>query len=92
MGWSRQRHVVVLRRQLDRPLLLVDRAPDRPMLSFADVRCWAARSSRWASHTAIAAIARIPSTNWRTSGVGVVHDAHLKRRRLLAGSVALIFN
>ena len=39
VGWSRQRRVVLLRRKLDRPLLLVDRAePVQPLLSFADDR------------------------------------------------------
>ena len=38
MGWSRQRRVVLLRRQLDRPLALVDHGdPGQPLLSFAEV-------------------------------------------------------
>ena len=38
VGWSRQRRVVLLRRKLDRPLLLVDRAePAQPLLSFAEI-------------------------------------------------------
>ena len=61
VGWSRQRRVVLLRRKLDRPLLLVDRTePEQPLLSFAEigpdreaweyaalVTRWTARSSRW---------------------------------------------
>jgi Transposase DDE domain group 1 len=38
VGWSRQRRVVLLRRKLDRPLVLVDRTePDQPLLSFAEI-------------------------------------------------------
>ena len=38
VGWSRQRRVVLLRRKLDRPLLLVDRVePEQPLLSFAEI-------------------------------------------------------
>ena len=38
VGWSRQRRVVLLRRKLDRPLVLVDRSqPEQPLLSFAEV-------------------------------------------------------
>ena len=37
-GWSRQRRVVLLRRKLDRPLMLLDRSqPEQPLLSFAEV-------------------------------------------------------
>src|SRR5882757_2430610 len=36
VGWSRQRRVVLLRRKLDRPLVLLDRTqPEQPLLSFA---------------------------------------------------------
>src|SRR5207248_2323994 len=38
MGWSRQRRVVLLRRQFDRPLALLDRTdPGQPLLGFAEV-------------------------------------------------------
>jgi hypothetical protein len=38
VGWSRQRRVVLLRRRLDRPLVLVDRTqPEQPLLSFAEI-------------------------------------------------------
>src|SRR5246500_5700801 len=38
MGWSRQRRVVLLRRQFNRPLALVDRSdPGQPLLGFAEV-------------------------------------------------------
>ena len=38
VGWSRQRRVVLLRRKLDRPLVLVDRTqPEQPLLSFAEI-------------------------------------------------------
>ena len=62
-GWSRQRRAALLRRKLDRPLVLVDRTePEQPLLSFAEIgpdrelwntprwsRHWTSRSSRWAS-------------------------------------------
>ena len=38
MGWSRQRRVVLMRRQLERQLVLLDRTqPDQLLLSFAEV-------------------------------------------------------
>src|SRR5262249_35428068 len=38
MGWSRQRRVVLLRRQFNRPLALLDRTdPGQPLLGFAEV-------------------------------------------------------
>jgi hypothetical protein len=38
MGWSLQRRVVLLRRQFDRPLALLDRTdPGQPLLGFAEV-------------------------------------------------------
>src|SRR2546423_14626830 len=38
VGWSRQRRVVLLRRKLDRPLVLLDRTqPEQPRLGFAEV-------------------------------------------------------
>src|SRR5215467_2648231 len=38
MGWSRQRRVVLLRRQFNRPLALLDRTdPGEPLLGFAEV-------------------------------------------------------
>ena len=37
-GWSRQRHVILLRRQLGRPLAVADHGdPARPQLGFAEV-------------------------------------------------------
>src|SRR5437588_12884434 len=37
-GWSRQRRVVLLRRQFNRPLALLDRTdPGQPLLGFAEV-------------------------------------------------------
>src|SRR4051794_27626955 len=39
MGWSRQRRVVLLRRQFNRPLALLDRTdPGQPLLGFAGAR------------------------------------------------------
>src|ERR1700722_11095578 len=38
VGWSRQRRVILLRRKLDRPLVLVDRTePEQPLLGFAEI-------------------------------------------------------
>src|SRR6266513_3975111 len=38
IGWSRQRRVILLRRKLERPLVLVDRTqPEQPLLGFAEV-------------------------------------------------------
>src|SRR5437773_8528518 len=38
IGWSRQRRVVLLRRKLERPLVVVDRTqPEQPRLGFAEV-------------------------------------------------------
>src|SRR5215472_10292031 len=38
IGWSRQRRVVLLRRQFNRPLALLDRTdPGQPLLGFAEV-------------------------------------------------------
>src|SRR5205823_6936974 len=38
VGWSRQRHVGLLRGKLDRPPVLLDRTqPDKPLLGFAEV-------------------------------------------------------
>src|SRR5438477_4232678 len=38
IGWCRQRRVVLLRRKLERPLVLVDRTqPEQPLLGFAEI-------------------------------------------------------
>ncbi len=108
VGWSRQRRVVLLRRKLDRPLLLVDRIePEQPLLSFAEVgpdrEVWeyAALVTSLDSEivTLRPAYARDRGDSENTfdelkaSGGGSGYTTHdLKRCRLLAGSVALIFN
>ncbi len=64
VGWSRQRRVVLLRRKLDRPLLLVDRVEPGAWEYAALVTLAGQRDpSRWASCIAIEAIARTRSTN-----------------------------
>ena len=107
VGWSRQRRVVLLRRKLDRPLVLVDRAqPEQPLLSFAEVGPDREVSEYAALVTSldseILTLGQLYrdrgdcentfdelKNQWGWGGF-TTHD--LKRCRLLAGSVALIFN
>jgi len=108
VGWSRQRRVVLLRRKLDRPLLLVDRTePQQPLLSFAEVvgadrEIWEYAALVTSLDDEIATLGQLyrdrgDSENtfdelknqWGWGGF-TTHD--LKRCRLLAGIVALIFN
>ena len=78
MGWSRQRRVVLLRRQFNRPLALVDRTdPGQPLLGFAEVlggmwEVWEyaalvtsldSEILSWASSTVTVRIARTRSMN-----------------------------
>jgi DDE family transposase len=107
MGWSRQRRVVLLRRKLDRPLMLVDRAePELPLLSFAEVganrEVWEYAALVTSLDSEIVTLGQLYrdrgdcentfdelKNQWGWGGF-TTHD--LKRCRLLAGSVALIFN
>src|SRR6516164_9400180 len=67
LGWSRQRRVVLLRRQFNRPLALLDRTdPGQPLLGFDELK-----------------------NHW---GWGGFTTQDLKRCRLLAANVALIYN
>jgi hypothetical protein len=106
-GWSRQRRVVLLRRKLDRPLLLVDRAePQQPLLSFVEVgpdrEMWEYAALVTSLDSEILTLGQLYrdrgdcentfdelKNQWGWGGF-TTHD--LKRCRLLAGSVALIFN
>ena len=108
VGWSRQRRVVLLRRKLDRPLLVVDRRePEQPLLSFAEVigpdrEIWEYAALATSLEEEIITLGQLyrdrgDSENtfdelknqWGWGGF-TTHD--LKRCRLLAGIVALIFN
>src|SRR5712672_1334925 len=107
VGWSRQRRVVLLRRKLDRPLVLLDRTqPARPLLSFTEIgpdrEVWeyaALVTSLDAEILTLGQLYRDRSdcensfdelkNQWGWGGF-TTHD--LKRCRLLARSVALIYN
>jgi Transposase DDE domain group 1 len=107
VGWSRQRRVVLLRRKLDRPLVLVDRTqPEQPRLSFAEVgpdrELWEYAALVTSLDAEILTLGQLYrdrgdcensfdelKNQWGWGGF-TTHD--LKRCRLLAGSVALIFN
>jgi DDE family transposase len=106
-GWSRQRRVVLLRRKLDRPLAMMDRAqPASLQLSFAGV---AGKREVWEYAALVTSLDdeilslgqlyrdRAASENafdelknqW---GWGGFTTQDLKRCRLLAGIVALVYN
>ena len=107
MGWSRQRRVVLLRRKLDRPLVLLDRTqPEQPLLSFAEVgpdrEMWEYAALVTSLNDELLTLGQLYrdrgdcenafdelKNQWGWGGF-TTHD--LKRCRLLAGSVALIFN
>jgi hypothetical protein len=107
VGWSRQRRVVLLRRKLDRPLVLVDRSePEQPLLSFAEIgpdrEVWEYAALVTSLDAEILTLGQLYrdrgdcensfdelKNQWGWGGF-TTHD--LKRCRLLAGSVALIFN
>ena len=107
VGWSRQRRVVLLRRKLDRPLVLVDRTePEQPLLSFAEIgpdrELWEYAALVTSLDVEILTLGQLYrdrgdcensfdelKNQWGWGGF-TTHD--LKRCRLLAGSVALIFN
>src|ERR1700686_1733223 len=104
-GWSRQRRVILLRRQLKRPLAIVDHGdPAQPRLGRGragsaglgircigdlarqrdpDARSVVSRSGRLREH-----VRRVEEP----MGLGRLHHDDLKRCRLLARSVALIYN
>jgi Transposase DDE domain group 1 len=107
VGWSRQRRVVLLRRKLDRPLVLLDRTqPEQPLLSFAEVgpdqEVWEYAALVTSLDAELLTLGQLYrdrgdcenafdelKNQWGWGGF-TTHD--LKRCRLLAGSVALIFN
>ena len=108
VGWSRQRRVILLRRKLDRPLAIVDRSdPAQPQLSFAEVGPDQARfgnTPRWSPRcdSEILTLGQLYrdradcenafdelKNQW---GWGGFTTQDLKRCRLLARSVALIYN
>ena len=107
VGWSRQRRVILLRRKLDRPLVLVDRTgPEQPLLSFAEIgpdrEVWEYAALVTSLDSEIVTLGQLYrdrgdcentfdelKNQWGWGGF-TTHD--LKRCRLLAGSVALIFN
>jgi len=106
VGWSRQRRVVLLRRKLDRPLVLLDRTqPEQPLLSFAEVgsdrEMWEYAALVTSLNDELLTLGQLYrdrgdcenafdelKNQWGWGGF-TTHD--LKRCRLLAGSVALIF-
>ena len=106
-GWSRQRRVILLRRKLDRPLAMVDRGqPAALQLSFAEVagkrEVWEYAALVTSLSNEILSLGqlyrdRADSENafdelknqW---GWGGFTTQDLKRCRLLAGSVALVYN
>jgi hypothetical protein len=107
VGWSRQRRVVLLRRKLDRPLVLLDRTqPEQPLLGFAEVgpdrEVWEYAALVTSLDAELLTLGQLYrdrgdcenafdelKNQWGWGGF-TTHD--LKRCRLLAGSVALIFN
>jgi len=108
MGWSRQRRVVLLRRQLNRPLALLDRTdPGQPLLGFAEVlggkrEVWVYAALVTSLDSEILTLGQLYrdradcenafdelKNHW---GWGGFTTQDLKRCRLLAASVALIYN
>ena len=102
VGWSRQRRVVLLRRRIERPLVLVDRSePEQPRLG-SDREAWEYAALVTSLDSEILTLGQLYrdrgdcenafdelKNQWGWGGF-TTHD--LKRCRLLAGSVALIFN
>jgi hypothetical protein len=108
MGWSRQRRVVLLRRRFNRPLALVDRSdPAQPLLGFAEVlggkrEVWEYAALVTSLDSEILTLGQLYrdradcenafdelKNHW---GWGGFTTQDLKRCRLLAASVALIYN
>jgi hypothetical protein len=106
-GWSRQRRVILLRRQLKRPLAIVDHGdPAQPRLGFAEVgpdrQVWEYAALVTSLDSEILTLGQLYrdradcentfdelKNQWGWGGF-TTHD--LKRCRLLARSVALIYN
>jgi Transposase DDE domain group 1 len=108
VGWSRRRRVVLLRRRVERPLALVDRRdPAQPLLGFAEVvddarEVWEYAALVTSVDSEIMTLGQLYrdradcentfdelKNHWGWGGF-TTHD--LKRCRLLASSVALIYN
>jgi hypothetical protein len=108
IGWSRQRRVVLLRRKFNRPLALVDRSdPGQPLLGFAEVldgkrEIWEYAALVTSLDSEILTLGQLYrdradcenafdelKNHW---GWGGFTTQDLKRCRLLAASVALIYN
>jgi hypothetical protein len=108
MGWSRQRRVVLLRRKFNRPLALLDRTdPRQPLLGFAEVlggkrEVWEYAALVTSLDSEILTLGQLYrdradcenafdelKNHW---GWGGFTTQDLKRCRLLAASVALIYN
>src|SRR5215469_7987431 len=108
MGWSRQRRVVLLRRQFNRPLALLDRTdPGQPLLGFAELlggkrEVWEYAALVTSLDSEILTLGQLYrdradcenafdelKNHW---GWGGFTTQDLKRCRLLAASVALIYN
>ena len=107
MGWSRQRRVILLRRKLNRPLAVVDRShPELPLLSFAEVgdqrEVWEYAALVTSLDSEVLTLGQLYrdraacentfdelKNHW---GWGGFTTQDLKRCRLLARSVALIYN
>jgi Transposase DDE domain group 1 len=106
-GWSRQRRVVLLRRKLKQPVALVDRhPPEQPLLSFVEIgpdrEMWEFAALVTSLDEEIVTLGQLYrdrgdcennfdelKNQWGWGGF-TTHD--LKRCRLLAGCVALVFN
>jgi hypothetical protein len=107
MGWSRQRRVILLRRKLNSPLAVVDRShPELPLLSFAEVgdkrEVWEYAALVTSLDSEILTLGQLYrdradcenafdelKNQW---GWGGFTTQDLKRCRLLARSVGLIYN
>jgi hypothetical protein len=108
LGWSRQRRVVLLRRLFNRPLALLDRTdPGQPLVGFAEViggkqEVWQYAALVTSLGSEILTLGQLyrdragcenafhePKNHW---GLGGFTTRDFKRCRLLAASVALIYN
>jgi DDE family transposase len=108
MGWSRQRRVILLRRKFDRPLAVLDRShPEQPLLGFAEIiggkrEVWEYAALVTSLDSEILTLGQLYrdradcenafdelKNHW---GWGGFTTQDLKRCRLLARSVALIYN
>src|SRR3977135_3615957 len=107
VGWSRQRRVVLLRRKLDRPLVLVDRSePEQPLLSFAEIgpdrEVWEYAALVTSLDAEILTLGQLYRDRGDCEnsfdelknqwGWGGFTTQDLTRCRLLAGTVALAYN